>query len=394
MKILISHNLYTQPGGEDEVFRAEAALLRSQGHEVVEFGEDNRELKDMNPVKAAVDVVWSREAYRKIGALIKETKPDVAHFHNIFLRISPAAYYACKEAGVPVVQTLHNYRLVCPGALLMREGRVCEGCLGKAVPWPGVVHGCWRGSRSQTALVVSMLTLHRCLKTWQEQVDIYIALTNFARQKFVEGGIPAEKIVVKPNLVAPDPRMGEARSKYALYVGRLSPEKGVRTLLAAWSRVKRLPLKIVGDGPLMEDVKDFVSRQALIGTDVLGRLPREEVFLLMKGARALVVSSECYENFPMAIAEAFACGTPVISSRLGAMAEIVEDGRTGLHFTPGDCDDLAAKVDWAWSHPERMREMGREARREYERKYTAERNYHMLMEIYQKAMERARGRSH
>jgi len=381
--VLIVHNFYQQPGGEDAVFRAEADLLRSRGHEAVAFVEDNARLNGVNPLKAAVDAVWSREAKRHIRRLIKENKPDVAHFHNTFLRISPAAYYACREAGVPVVQTLPNYRLVCPGALLMRDGRVCEDCLGQAVPWPGVVHGCWRGSRMQTAVVAGMLTFHRLLKTWQEQVDVYIALTEFARRKFIEGGLPAKKIVVKPNFVHPDPGEREAPGRYALFVGRLSPEKGLGTLLKAWRSLKGIPLKVVGDGPLREQVQGVATGDGSV--KVLGRRSNEEVIALMKGAHCLVFPSECYENFPMSVAEAFACGVPVIASRLGAMAEIVEDGRTGLLFEPGNAEDLAEKVAWAWAHPREMAEMGREARREYEQKYTAEKNYEMLMAIYERA---------
>ncbi|MBW1929009.1 MAG: glycosyltransferase family 4 protein [Deltaproteobacteria bacterium] len=392
MIVLLIHNFYQHPGGEDEVFRAEAALLRSQGHEVVEFVEDNRKVDGVSPLKAAVDAIWSREAQRRLRTLIREKKPDVAHFHNTFLRISPAAYYTCKEEGVPVAQTLHNYRLVCPGALLMRDGRVCEDCLGRAVPWPGVAHGCWRGSRTQTAVVAGMLAFHRVLKTWHEQVDCYIALTEFARRKFIEGGLPAEKIVVKPNFVGEELRVTSNElqfsrhpslvTRYFLFVGRLSPEKGLGTLLRAWQKLKDVPLKIIGDGPLLEAVRAFNGG----GVQVLGRRPHDEVIALMKGARCVVFPSEWYEGFPMTIAEAFACGVPVIASRLGAMAEIVEDGRTGLLFEPGNADDLAAKVEWAWAHSEQMAEMGREARREYEEKYTAERNYEMLMQIYRRVM--------
>lgn len=387
MRVLIVHNRYTQPGGEDEVFRGEVDLLERMGHEVILFVEDNARLDGMNPLKAAQNAIWSRKAQGKLRQLIRETKPDVAHFHNTFLMISPAAYYTCKEAGVPVVQTLHNYRLICPGALLMRDDRVCEDCVGKTIPWPGVVHGCWRSSRVGTAVVAAMLTVHRTMKTWQEQVDVYIALTEFAQQKFIEGKLPAEKIAVKPNFVAPDPGPGHHGGGYALFVGRLSPEKGVRTLLKAWKRLKGMPLKIVGDGPLMEEVQGLVKREELKEVvEVLGRRPREDVLLLMQEARVLVCPSECYENFPVAIAEAFACGLPVIASRLGAMAEIIDDARTGLHFEPGDPQDLAAKVEWAWSHPEAMQAMGQEARREYEEKYTAERNYKMLMDIYHHAV--------
>ena len=231
-----------------------------------------------------------------------------------------------------------------------------------------------------------MLHIHRRLRTWQEQVDIYIALTEFARQKFIQGGLPADKIVVKPNFVDSAPCMREGLGRYALFVGRLSPEKGIGTLLAAWKRLKSVPLKVVGDGPLMGRIQRSVREDGVEEVDILGRGLHGEVLKMMKDARFLVFPSGCYENFPLAIAEAFACGVPVIASRLGAMAEIVEDGRTGLLFTPGDPEDLAAKVEWAWTHPQRMMEMGHEARREYEQKYTAARNYEMLMEIYRRAM--------
>jgi glycosyltransferase involved in cell wall biosynthesis len=384
MKIFLIHNHYLQPGGEDIVFEAEKALLERHGHEVVTFVEDNARLERVNPLKVAVNATWSREAQRNIHKLIEQTRPDVVHFHNTFLRISPAAYYVVKDLGLPVVQTLHNYRLICPGSLLMRDGKVCEDCLRKIVPWPGVVHGCWRNSRSGTMVVAAMLTFHNVRRTWENQVDVYIALTEFARKKFVQGGLPEEKIVVKPNFVHPDPGDGEHKGNFALFVGRLSAEKGIRTMLSAWRVLKSVPLKVVGDGPLMAEVKEQIERERL-AIDVLGRLSREEVFSLMQQASFLVFPSEWYEGFPMTIAEAFACGLPVLASRLGAMAELVEDGQIGLLFEPGNPEDLAARVAWAWAHPEEMRRMGKAARQEFEEKYTAEKNYQMLMQIYERA---------
>jgi len=390
MRILLIHNYYTQPGGEDVVFEAERALLERYGHEVITFVEDNARLNVINPLKAAVDTIWSKEAQRNIRKLIEQSRPDVVHFHNTFLRISPAAYYVVKEMGLPVVQTLHNYRLICPGALLMRDGHLCEDCLDKVIPWPGIVYSCWRNSRMGTAVVTAMLTVHRLLKTWIKQVDVYIALTEFARRKFIEGGLPAEKISVKPNFIYPDPGKGEHGGNFALFVGRLSAEKGVKTLLSAWRLLKGIPLKVVGDGPLMAEIRECVEREGL-AVEVLGRRSREEVFAFMRSASFLLFPSEWYEGFPMTIAEAFACGLPVVASQLGVMAEIVEDGRTGLLFEPGNPEDLAEKVEWAWTHPKEVKRMGEEARREYEEKYTAERNYRMLMEIYQLAMERTSG---
>ena len=267
----------------------------------------------------------------------------------------------------------------------MREGRICERCIGEIIPWPGVIYGCWRNSRTQTGVVSAMLSIHRLLRTWSKQVDIYIALTEFARRKFIEGGLSEDKIVVKPNFVYPDPGTGEHKGNFVLFVGRLSPEKGVRTLLQAWQKIKDIPLKIIGDGPLLKEVQSKTEGRI----EVLGRIPRQEVFSLMKEARFLILPSEWYESFPMVLVEAFATGLPVLASNLGAMAEIVEHGRTGLLFEPGNPEDLADKVIWAWNHPEKMAEMGREARKEYERKYTAEKNYEMLMEIYKLAKEKA-----
>jgi glycosyltransferase involved in cell wall biosynthesis len=311
----------------------------------------------------------------------------VAHFHNTFPLVSPAGYYAAKAEGVPVVQTLHNYRLLCPNALFFRDGRVCEDCMSKVIPWPGVVHKCYRGSRAASGLVTAMLTTHRVLRTWTEMVDAYVALTEFARRKFVEGGLPAEKMVVKPNFVYPDPGPGEGRGGYALFVGRLSPEKGVGTLLAAWERLDRpVPLKVVGDGPLREQVVEAPDRRPCV--EYLGYRPAEEVHGLMKEASMLVCPSEWYETFGRVAAEAFATATPVIAADIGAIAELVEHGHTGLRFRPGDPEDLAAQVGWFLSHPEEHARMRREARAEFEAKYTAERNHQMMMEIYESALER------
>ena len=391
-KILMVHNRYRQPGGEDAVFAAETEILRKHGHEVVEYLDDNRRIEGLNPLVAAANTVWSYGSREKLSQVLRETKPDVVHFHNTFLQISPAAYYACWETAQPVVQTLHNYRLLCPVATFFRDGHVCEDCLDRTPPWPAVLHGCYHNSRMQTAVVAAMLVFHRLLKTWQNQVHVYIALTEFVRRKFIEGGLPEEKIVVKPNFVYSDPGIREGKGEYVLFVGRLSPEKGIKTLLWAWQYLQKIPLKIVGDGPLMDEICAYVKMHKLEWVELIGRCNHGGVLELMKGARFLVFPSEWYEGFPVTIAETFACGVPVIASRLGAMAEIVDDGRTGLHFEPGNSEDLAAKVKWAWTHLDQMQQMGREARAEYEAKYTAERNYKMLINIYEKAIEQHKRR--
>jgi glycosyltransferase involved in cell wall biosynthesis len=387
MKILAVHNRYQRPGGEDQVFVDETTLLETRNHRVLRYEVHNDQVEHVDRLTLAKDTVWNTSAYRELRIIIRRERPDVVHFHNTLPLVSPAGYYAAKAEGVPVIQTLHNYRLLCPVALFFRDGRVCEDCMGKAVPWPGVVHGCYRGSRAASGVIATMLTVHRALRTWTEMVDVYVALTEFARNKFIEGGLPAGKIVVKPNFVAPDPGRGQGGGGYALFVGRLAPEKGTGTMLAAWDRLRtRVPLKIVGEGPL----KDQVVRVAAKRSDVewLGHRPVADVHALMRKADMLVFPSQWYETFGRVAAEAFAAGTPVIAANIGAVAELVEHGRTGLKFRPGDPEDLVTQVEWALSHSAELRRMREEVRAEFEAKYTAERNYRALMEIYEAALER------
>jgi glycosyltransferase involved in cell wall biosynthesis len=387
MKILAVHNRYQRPGGEDQVFVDETALLETRNHRVLRYEVHNDQVKQVNRLTLAKDTVWNTSAYRELGALIRRERPHVVHFHNTLPLVSPAGYYAARAEGVPVIQTLHNYRLLCPVALFFRDGRVCEDCMGKAVPWPGVVHRCYRGSRTASGVIATMLTVHRALRTWTEMVDVYVALTEFARNKFIEGGLPAGKIVVKPNFVAPDPGRGQGGGGYALFVGRLAPEKGTETMLAAWDRLgTRIPLKIVGDGPLRDRVVEAAARQSNV--EWLGHRPVEDVHALMGKADMLVFPSQWYETFGRVVAEAFAAGTPVIAANIGAVAELVEHGRTGLKFRPGDPEDLVTQVEWALSHSAELRSMREEVRAEFEAKYTAERNYRALMEIYEAALER------
>lgn len=388
-RVLLVHNRYQQAGGEDEVFAAEADLLEEHGHRVVRYTLHNDRITGMSRSALARATVWNGAVYRELRALIRKERPRVGHFHNTFPLISPAAYYAARAEGVPVVQTLHNYRLLCPNALFFRDGRVCEDCSGKAVPWPGVAHACYRGSRSASGAVATMLTAHRVLGTWTGAVDAYIALTEFARSKFIQGGLPAQKIAVKPNFVHPAPKAGDGRGGYVLFVGRLSREKGVDTLLAAWNHLgQKVHLKIVGDGPLAPKVAESAKRFKKV--EWLGGQPKDRVLTLMRAAQALVFPSVWYEGFPVVIAEAYAVGLPVIASELGSMSSLIDGGRTGLHFRPGDPKDLAAKVEWASTHPVELKRMSSEARKEFETKYTAEKNYLRLMEIYESAVTGAR----
>jgi glycosyltransferase involved in cell wall biosynthesis len=299
--------------------------------------------------------------------------------------ISPAGLYAVHNQGIPVVQELHNFRLLCPGATLSRNGSVCEECIERGTFVPAVLHRCYRNSTVATAAITAMLTIHRATHTWDRAVDAFIAPSAFVRQKFISTGWPADRIVTKPNLVTPDPGPGQGRGRYALFVGRLSSEKGIETLAKAWEVLPEIPLLVAGDGPMAGIAWPD-------GVSWLGNQSREQVTALMKDATVLIVASTWYEVGPRTILEAFACGLPVIGSNLGSIAERIEHRRTGLLFRPGDAQDLAQKVRWAFEHPEEMAAMRVAARREYEETYSAERNYKLLIGIYEMAIENARRR--
>ena len=309
---------------------------------------------------------------------------EVVHVQNYFPLISPSVYYAAARNRVPVIQSLRNYRLICLSGQLLRDGGPCEDCVGRHLPWPGVYHACYRNSRATSAVVGAMLYGHARIGTWRSKVTRYIALTDFARQKFIEGGLPEERVVVKPNFVDPDPGVGRGEREHALFVGRLAPEKGVEVLIDAWAMLDRPPpLYVLGDGPLEASLKKRAC--GVDGVTLPGAVDATEMMAYMRNARYAVIPSIWYETFGRVTIEAYACGTPVIASRLGSLEEMVDDGVTGLLFTPGDARDLAEKVRWAEAHPDEMREMGLAGRRVFEERFTMNRNYGQLMEIYEEA---------
>ena len=386
MRILLVHNSYQQPGGEDVVVGQESRLLMGKGHSVCVYSRSNREVKELSPAKRVLlikDIVYSSDSKREIKELLRKQRPELVHVHNTFMMISPSVFEVCHEVGIPVLQTLHNYRLLCPAWTLSRNGEICEDCITGSL-WNSVKHGCYRDSRVMTAAVAAMLKFHRFSGTWDDSVDGFVALSQFARKKFIEGGLPGQKIHVKPNFVHSDPGEKERPGKFALFVGRLSQEKGVETLLSAWSQLGRsYPLVVIGDGPLRGKLHFQASEQKIQAVTFKGWLPPAVTLEMMKQCAFLIVPSVWYEGFPMTIAEAFACGTPVLCSRLGGMQEIVDDERTGLHFEPGNAEDLAARVSQLLHEPDKLDAMGKAARKEYENRYTAERNYSLLMRIYE-----------
>jgi glycosyltransferase involved in cell wall biosynthesis len=381
MRVLVLHNHYQQAGGEDVAVRQEVGLLRDRGHEVVLFERDNAGIQAENlisKVALSAQTVWSQRSYAEVRHVIHNSRPDIVHVHNVLPLLSPAVHHAAWSEGVPVVQSLHNYRLICPGTLLRRDGHTCLDCVGRST-WRGVLHACYRESRSASAAVAAMLETHRFLGTWR-RIQAYIALSTFQRDMLVRGGLPAERVHVKPNFVTWPYPVRQEHGRYALYVGRLSPEKGVLTLVEAWGLNGHLPLKIAGAGPLESELRQRISGY---GADIelLRFRQPEEIAELLLQARCLIYPSELHEPGGLSAIEAFAAGVPVIASRMGALTDLVEHERTGLHFTAGDAADLAAVVHQV--DAENSLRMGQAARAEYLAHYTPERNYELLMNIYQ-----------
>jgi glycosyltransferase involved in cell wall biosynthesis len=386
VKILMLHNRYQIPGGEDQSTTAEVSLLRDYGHEVELLEEDNRRIEQLGGARTALRAVWSRDSYRRIDQKLRGARFDILHVQNFFPLWSPSVYYAAVRNHVPVVQTLHNYRLLCVNSLLFRDQHVCEECLGR-LPWRGVVHGCYRGSRGGSAVVAGMVGAHRLGGTWRRRVTTYIAVSESAREKFIAGGLPAEKIVVKPNFIHPAPAIGAGGGGYALYVGRLSPEKGIATLLKAWQGARNaIPLKVVGEGPLAELVA--AAGKAGRGVDYLGSRTLEEVLDFMRRAEFLVFPSEWHETMGRTIMEAFAVGTPVVAARIGPPASMVVAGENGFLFTPGTAAELRERVEWCSSNLASLRGLRSNARRAFEARYTGEANMEILLAIYRAAQAR------
>jgi glycosyltransferase involved in cell wall biosynthesis len=381
MNIVVAHNFYQQSGGEDQVFADETALLESRGHTVRRYTVHNAEVNHLSQLTLAKRTIWNGASHQEMYELVRREKAQVVHFHNTFPLLSPSVYAAARSAGAAVVQTLHNYRLICPTAICYRDGHVCEDCVKRTVPWPAIVHRCYRGDRNASLVTATMLAVHHLRGTYRNDVDRYIALTEFARDKFIEAGLPGEKITVKPNFVGPDPGPGDGQGNFCLFVGRLTESKGIAVLLEAWKKLSGdIKLKIAGDGELAAMARDAAATDLRI--EFVGRLPPDQIYELMGQAAALIFPSVWYEGLPKTILESFARGTPVIASNLGSMSSLITPGQTGAHFKAGDGGDLAntiARLHAGQSLPA----MRAGVREEFESRYTAEANYRMLMDVYE-----------
>lgn len=387
MRILVAHNRYQQPGGEDAVAKTEFNLLKNFGEEVRLYERSNDEMNrysSLEKIGLLWNMGWSKDSYEDFRKVLREFSPDVVHFHNIFFMFTPSVYQACRDENIAVVQSLHNFRLLCSNALFFREGKVCEECFEHKNLWRGVWYGCYRDSRPMTALLVHMLESHWQRRTWLKGIDFYITATEFSRKKYIAAGLPAERMIVKPNVHLNGNFKEYKDQGYALYAGRLTLEKGVHVLLKAWKKKTYLPLKIVGDGPLATELKR--TAQDIKDVEFLGFLSKDRYEECLQRAKFLIVPSLCYENFPKIVAEAYAYGIPVVASSLGGFPEIVRDQETGLLFRAGDADDLLERIEWFMSHEDQRSLMQQNIREIYATTYSARKNYEMLMDIYKQAI--------
>jgi glycosyltransferase involved in cell wall biosynthesis len=381
MRILMVHNKYKLKGGEDESTEAEIELLRRKGHIVDEFYENNDKINKFSSICVGISCIWSMKNYKRLTKKLIENNYDLVHVQNFFPLISPSVFYAASFSKVPVVHTLRNYRLLCPNGLLLKGDRSCEICTRKVFAWPGVLGGCYRGKTLATLSVSLMLSIHKLLKTWEKKVDAFVALSEFEKEIFIKAGFPAKRIYVKPNFLIEDSGPGRGAGDFALYVGRLSVEKGVDILIQSWSKVPGdSKLKIIGSGPLEQDLKKIASNDSRIS--FLGRLPMAEALKVMGEAKVVVVPSRCHETFGRVVIESFSKGTPVLVSSSGAPSELVNDGKNGFRFSINSEKELSDKLTLFFSKnfcAEKFRENSRKA---FLERFSEEKNYKNIYEIY------------
>jgi len=376
VRILIVHSRYRSgpASGENQVVSDEVRLLEEAGHDVAVLDPVPEDERGLQLLRAAKDVVWSSGSVSDIRTLLRIHSPDVVHYHNVLTGLSPAVLREALNEKVPAVMTLHNYRLMCLPGTFLRAGHPCELCLGKA-PWPGVRFSCYRGSKGASGVLATSLVLHRRFGSF-EAIDRYLAVSDFLRSKHIEGGVQPERIEVKPNFTWRVPKAQEV-GDYFLFLGRLAPEKGVDTLMEAWSGLSEIKLVVAGDGPSSQELR----QKAPSSVEFLGTVNHNEVASLLAGARALLVPSIWYEGAPRSILEAYSAGVPVLASRIGALPEVVDDDVSGQLVPPGNAGAWRDAIE-RMSDSTLAKRLGEGASSIYERLYTPEQGLARLERVY------------
>jgi len=386
MNVLLVHNRYLIRGGEDECFDAEKELLSSHGVNVIEYVEDNKIIQQLGLIKTAIQTIWSFTTVKKLKNILQRNKIDLIHVHNFFPIISPSIFYAAKRANIPIVFTVHNQRLFCANGYFLRNQQICELCSNKIFNFPAIRYRCYRNSFFGSLIVAIMQGVHKWISTWNSEVDIFIALNEFSHNKLIENGIKEKIIEVKPNFVKDDFSEFNFEGDFALFIGRLSEEKGVNILLEAWNELENdISLKIIGDGNLSKNVDFFCKKHPNV--EWLGRQSHHYVMEILSQAKVLIVPSIWYEGMPRVIIEAYSLGKPVIASRIGGIENMISED-VGYLFSPGDKNGLVKEVRKFLEKKDLVIKKSYAARSEYLNKYTPEKNFDLIMDIYKKAIRK------
>ncbi|HLF45105.1 MAG TPA: glycosyltransferase family 4 protein [Chitinophagaceae bacterium] len=393
MKVLFIHNQYRQSGGEDVAVEQETILLKSKGHTVETLFFKN-DIPDnfFSKLKAGFQAIYNFSSALKVKRVIREFNPDIIHVHNLFFIASPSVLFVVSRLKIPVVLTLHNYRMICSNALLLRNNKVCELCVNQKFPLQGIRYKCYHHSRSATALVTAITGVHKILNTWKNKVAVYIALNEFSRKRLIHSSLelPETKMITKPNFVFDPGESTGKREDFFLFVGRIVKEKGVETLLEAFSEMPDKKIVIIGNGPEKKYLEDRFKLYN--NMQFSGHLEKQEVLAAMKKCKACICPSIWYEGAPLTILEAFATGTPVIASRLGSMQETIKDGYNGLHFTAGDSGDLKNKIELIYEMTNNNTDFYKNARQTYLEKYHPDIHYDSIMNIYNQTIKNYSGK--
>ncbi|WP_122639135.1 glycosyltransferase family 4 protein [Romboutsia sp. Marseille-P6047] len=380
--VLMAHNYYQVPGGEDTVFHNEVKMLEKNGHKVTKYTRHNDEIKGgiLSKLKLGIETIFSLKTYKEVKKLIDENDIDVVHVHNTLPLISPSIYYAARSKKVSVVQTIHNFRLLCPGATFTRNGEICEDCLARGLE-QSLKNRCYRNSLSQTFIMYTMLKFHRLIGT-HKKVN-YITLTNFNKNKILNLVNDERKVYIKPNFIEKRDKVERELKDYFVYIGRLEDIKGINFLIEAWKEVnKKVNLYIIGDGPEKDRIKIFIEENKLNNIKILGFMEREKAFDIIRKSIAVIVPSQCYEGFPMTIAESFALGVPIIGNNLGNVSSLIKNEYNGLLFEKNSMLSLKSKVEKLFYNKELNIELGNNAYSTFYKYYTDDKNYEALINIY------------
>lgn len=388
-KVLIVHNYYQLPGGEDTVVENEKNMLLENGHDVVLYTRHNDEIKSkgiLGKLMLPFDTIFSFKTYREVKKKIKEESINIVHVHNTLPLVSPSVYYSAKHCKVPVIQTIHNFRLLCPAATFTRDNKICEECIEKSLIC-SIKNKCYRGSLIQSVLSAFTLSFHRLIGTYNK-IDNYIVLTEFNKSKLMNL-VSEDKISIKPNFVKRSNEIVENNNKeYFLFLGRIDELKGVRILVEAWKEINSSKLLIVGKGPLENKINKYIKDNDIKNIELLGFKQKDKVIELINGAKALIVPSKWYEGFPMTIVESLSLGTPVIASDIGNLSTIINDEQNGLLFKYDDKESLIRRVKEIDDNNELLEKLSKGAINSFNKHYNSIKNYELLINVYNKCSRR------